>query len=138
MARPKLESLQIDPQAQNELRDTGAEFHVYEDYSTKICLNDLQFEVGKIQDKIIKLQLLERADEKKWFVWMATGYLTSAQQLKTKLFPFFSKPEAIANFEKKFQQYTENRWIEREFFQPKPGKYNLMTEERQNEHLRLA
>ena len=41
MARPKLESLQIDLQAQNELRDTGAEFHVYEDYSTKICLNDL-------------------------------------------------------------------------------------------------
>lgn len=113
LARPKLETLQVD--AQCELIESGVEFHVYEDYSTKLCLQDLQFDAGKIQDRVIKLQLLERADTKKWVIWMATGLVTSTQ-LKTKTFPFFSKPDAIASFEKKFEQYTENRWIEREFF----------------------
>lgn len=100
-------------------------------------MNDLQFEVGKLQDKVIKLQLLERADEKKWFLWIASGLLT-ATQLKTKLFPFFSRPEAIASFEKKFLQYTENRWVDREFFQQKQGKYYILSEERQKELLKLA
>jgi hypothetical protein len=43
--------------------------------------------------------------------------------MRSKIFDFFSKFDAVGNFEKKFMNYTENSWLEREFFQQKPGKY---------------
>lgn len=106
----------MDPQCELLHGDTATALHVYEDYSIKLLLQDVEYSVGKIQDKVIKLQLLERDDEKKWWVWMANGLLSQNRKLATKNFPFFSKVDAIAMFEKKFEQATENRWIEREFF----------------------
>jgi len=62
------------------------------------------------------MQLVEREDEKKWWVWIANGLFSQQQKLKTKIFPFFDKFAAIALFEKNFEQFTENRWVDREFF----------------------
>ena len=42
------------------------------------------------------MQLLEREDEKKWWVWIANGLVSQQQKLKTKIFPFFDKFAAIA------------------------------------------
>ena len=47
------------------------------------------------------MQLLERNDNKKWFLWIADGKLGKVQ-IKTKIFEYFNKVDAIANFEKKF------------------------------------
>jgi Poly(ADP-ribose) polymerase, regulatory domain len=85
----------------------------------------------------VRLQLLERDDEKKWFVWSAVGLLT-AKKVKTQHTSYFSKVGAIAEFEKKFEGYTENRWVEKEFFQAKPGKYQIVSEQREKEKLELA
>jgi len=83
------------------------------------------------------LQLLERDDEKKWFVWSAVGLLT-AKKVKSQHTSYFSKVGAIAEFEKKFEGYTENRWVEKEFFQAKPGKYQIVSEQREKEKLELV
>lgn len=55
------------------------------------------------RDAFIRMQLLERNDKKKWFLWMAEGKV-GRQQIKTKIFEYFNKVDAIANFEKKFLQ----------------------------------
>lgn len=54
------------------------------------------------------------------------------------MFPFFSKYDAVSTFQKKFLSYTDNTWNEREFFQQKPGKYVIMSAEREKERLECA
>jgi len=84
----------------------------------------------------MKLQLLERADRKKWVVWQATGLVN--QKVKQLIQPFFDSGDAIADFEKLFEKHTENQWKEREFFQTKPGKYSIKSEEKEKEKLEIA
>ena len=45
---------------------------VFEDYSVKLTLPDLVYS-SLSQDKFIRMQLLERDDKKKWFLWIAQG-----------------------------------------------------------------
>jgi hypothetical protein len=58
--------------------------------------------------------------------------------MRSKFFDFFSKFDAVGNFEKKFMTYTENSWLEREFFVQKPGKYQILSAERDKERLEFA
>ena len=67
------------------------------------------------RDSYIRMQLLERNDNKKWFFWIAEGKV-GRSNFKTKIFEYFNKVDAIASFEKKFAQWTENMWRERDFF----------------------
>lgn len=64
--------------------------------------------------------------------------LSTSKKVKTHIDTKFSKVEAIALFEKNFEKYTENRWVEKEFFQAKPGKYQIMSDEVEKEKLDLA
>ena len=45
---------------------------VFEDYSVKLILQDLEFS-STSQDKYLRMQLLERNDGKKWFLWVVHG-----------------------------------------------------------------
>ena len=88
---------------------------VFEDYSVKLCLQDLSFSAASSQDKIIKMQLLERTDKKKWFVWVAQGKV-GRDNIQAKVYPYFNKVDAITYFEKYFNMKTDNKWTEKEFF----------------------
>ena len=83
------------------------------------------------------MQLLERNDNKKWFLWIAEGKVGKAQ-IKTKIFEYFNKVDAMTNFEKKFTLWTENTWIERDYFQPKQGKYVIGNAKREEQKLEAA
>ena len=94
--------LNLTPQfkvdSQCELKDVI----VFQDYSCKLSRQDLEL-TATSRDAFIRMQLLERNDKKKWFLWMAEGKV-GRQQIKTKIFEYFNKVDAIANFEKKFLQ----------------------------------
>ena len=83
------------------------------------------------------MQLLERNDAKKWFLWLATGKVGRENQ-KKQVFSYFNKVDACAAFEKKFTANTDNRWIERDFFKPKTGKYVYVSAEKEKEKMQLA
>lgn len=127
----------MDPQCELVQGDAAVVAHVYDDYSIKLILQDVEYSVGKIQDRQIKMQLLERGDCQKWWVWLSTGLITN-KQVKTKQFAFFDKAEAKSMFETKFEFYTDNKWAERLFFISKPGKYLIMSEEKEKERLEIA
>jgi hypothetical protein len=116
------------------LLDTEEGLQVYADYSVTLHLQDLEFTVGKVQDRSIKMQLLERADNKKWFVWSQQGMVTQKKQ-KQFISPFFDLHQAVAHFERKFEEHTENQWTMREFFEQKPGKYALKSAQKDQEKL---
>lgn len=40
--------------------------------------------------------------------------------------PFGSSDPAIKDFTKKFQEKTQNKWVNRDSFSPVPGKYTLI------------
>ena len=48
------------------------EVQVFEDYTVKLILQDLEYS-SISQDKYMKMQLLERNDAKKWFLWLVNG-----------------------------------------------------------------
>ena len=66
------------------------------------------------------MQLLERNDGKKWFVWTKQGKLAQ-ESFSTKVKEYFNKFEAKVDFEGRFQKKTSNKWSERTYFQQKPG-----------------
>ena len=109
---------------------------VFEDYTVKLVLQDLEYS-SKSQDKYVKMQLLERNDGKKWFLWTENGKV-GRDNAKKQVFSYFNRVDAIADFEKKFTYYTENRWTERDFFKPKLGKYVYVSAEKEKEKMQLA
>ena len=109
---------------------------VFGDYSCKLTRQDLDFTANS-RDSFIRMQLLERNDRKKWFLWIAEGKVGKTQ-IKTKIFDHFNKVDAIASFEKKFAQWTENMWAERDYFQPKQGKFVIGNTEREKHKLQAA
>ena len=73
---------------------------MFQDYSCKLTRHDLEL-TATSRDSFVRMQLLERNDKKKWHLWIAEGKV-GKQQIKTKIFDYFNKVDAIANFEKKF------------------------------------
>ena len=56
----------VDPQC--ELSDVK----VFQDYSVKLTLQEVNLTVNS-HDKFLRMQLLERNDLKKWFLWICQG-----------------------------------------------------------------
>lgn len=106
--------LNIAPQFKVDSQCELKEVTVFQDYSCRLTRQDLEL-TATSRDAFIRMQLLERNDKKKWFLWIADGKVGKAQ-IKTKIFEYFNKVDAIANFEKKFAQWTDNTWIERDYF----------------------
>lgn len=102
---------------------------VFEDYSVKLILPEVNFS-AQSHDRVAKMQLLERNDGRKWFLWIAQGKL-GRDKVSTQVQDHFNKNDAIADFEKRFQTRTENRWGDRDAFQEHPGKYILVVAERE-------
>ena len=98
--------------------------------------------------------MLERNDKLKWFVWTAHGKKQEGDNLGatgqpdedeydssnfSKTFDeFFNKADAQARFEKKFFEKTCNKWIDREYFKEKPGKYVLQSKDKKQKILKEA
>ena len=83
------------------------------------------------------MQLLQRNDNKKWTLWVGEGKV-GKNSLKTKIFDYFNKQDAIMNFEKFFQQKTENSWADRDNFKPEHGKFTLVSSEREKQKAQMA
>ena len=83
------------------------------------------------------MQLLERNDGKKWFLWIAQGRI-GRDNISTQIFEHFNKVDAIGDFEKRFFKRTENKWTERDNFKEHTGKFILVIAERELEKLHNA
>lgn len=114
------------------------------DYSCVLTSEDISYnQLSCI--RIVRMQLLERSDRRKWFVWTAKGQsrhdvdeeleeiqknLVASKQKQTKMNghidDFFNISEAEAKFEDKFHHYTGNKWSEKDYFKEKTGKYQLL------------
>ena len=66
-------------------------------------------------NKYYKIQLLERLDKKKWFLWCEWGRV-GAENPAQSVNEYYKRIEAMAAFEKKFYSKTDNKWSEREIF----------------------
>ena len=87
---------------------------VYEDYSCLLNLVDITYS-NLNQNKFYKIQLLERKDKKKWFMWVQLGRV-NAENASEKVNDFYNKFDAIAAFEQRFFERTGNKWTERNSF----------------------
>jgi len=56
--------IKVDPQCE------VADVKVFQDYSVKLTLPEVNFS-AQSHDRVLKMQLLERKDGKKWFLWIA-------------------------------------------------------------------
>jgi poly [ADP-ribose] polymerase len=82
-------------------------------------------------NKFYKIQLLERLDSKKWFVWTKWGRVGADGS--EAMNEFYKRVEAQAYFEKKFKTKTDNEWAHRELFKKMPGKYHMINKEEEKE-----
>jgi hypothetical protein len=80
------------------------------------------------------MHLLERDDGKKWYVWLKQGRLAS-DNFSTSVKEYFSKHDAMVEFEQYFSKKTGNKWSERAQFQQKPGLYIMIRRESEREQV---
>ena len=73
---------------------------VLEDYSCQLQHNDISYNDDQ-QTRFYTMQLLERNDGKKWFVWTKHGKLAQ-ENFNTKVKEFFNKFDAMVEFESRF------------------------------------
>lgn len=107
---------------------------VYKDYSCLLHLSDVDYNsLGS--NKFYKMQMLERKDGKKWYVWSQFGRINAVNP-KTREQEFYGRYDAIAYFEKHFYEKTNNKWTTKEFFQQKPGKWSLVKKDQEKEIVR--
>ena len=102
-----------------------------EDYSCLLQLDDISYNDDQ-QTKYIVMQLLERNDGKKWFVWSKQGKLGN-EHFQQRNKDFFNKYEAMLEFETVFLAKTQNKWSERAYFKQKPGLYMLIRKDNEKE-----
>jgi len=84
------------------------------DYSVSLTLADVDFG-DATQGKFYKMQVLERKDGLKWFVWFQYGK-RSQENPTVKVSEFFARAEAMALFERRFEEKTKNKWTMKELF----------------------
>ena len=95
------------------------------------------------------MQLLERKDKQKWFVWTAQGKLQESDMniddneldtsdFQTNIYDFYNRTDAQANFEKRFFDKSANKWVEKDFFKQKPGKFVLLNKEEKKKMMKEA
>jgi len=111
---------------------------VFADFSCTLKMYDLDFTSTALpQDVTMKMQLLERNDGKKWFLWYAISR-PGRSKINSKFYTFYNTADAIKAFENKFKKETDNQWASRDFFKAKASKYVLVTAEREKEQLNQA
>lgn len=131
-----------------ELQDV----HVVGDYSCVLTSEDISYDqLSSI--RIIRMQLLERSDRRKWTFWMARGQsrhevdedadeagadTTKLSMANQHVDDYFNRAEAEAKFEEKFLQYTGNKWSQKDYFKEKPGKYKLLDKFKKKQMLKNA
>lgn len=119
---------------------------VMHDFSAVLVLEDISYnQISQV--KVFKMQLFERNDKQKWYVWVAQGMIPEsefskqneddidASELNTKFEEFYDRINAQAQFEKLFFQKTANKWTEKDFFKGKPGKFNLLNKDKNKQVL---
>ena len=87
-------------------------------------LDDISYNEDQ-QTKYFAMQLLERTDGNKWFVWTKFGKLGQTN-FNTNVKDFFNKYDAMVEFESLFAKKTANKWSDRNYFQQKPGMFIFM------------
>lgn len=93
-------------------------YTVHEEYS--VTLN--QTNIGKNNNKFYIVQLLEGFSQ--YHVWTRWGRV--GEPGKNNMDSFSALGVGIAGFEKKFKDKTGNKWINKDSFEPKAGKYALV------------
>lgn len=78
-------------------------------------LDDISYNEDQ-QTKYFAMQLLERTDGNKWFVWTKFGKLGQTN-FNTNVKDFFNKYDAMVEFESLFAKKTANKWSDRNYFQ---------------------
>lgn len=142
----KREEVQLDRYC--ELQDV----HVVGDFSCVLTSEDISYnQLNCI--RIVRMQLLERNDRRKWTFWMAKGQsrhevdedmdefnaLTAKVSMANQhIDDFFNRAEAEAKFEEKFHYFTGNKWSQKDYFKEKPGKYKLLDKHKKKEILKSA
>ncbi len=68
--------------------------------------------------------------------------LVEADAKQTKMtvhiYDHFNMANAKADFEKRFQEKTGNKWSERDFFKEKPGKFKLLDKVKKKQQIKEA
>ena len=104
---------------------------IFEDYSCLLQQEDISYNEDK-HTRYLVIQLLERADGKKWQLWTKQGKLAS-DNFHTAVKDYFDKYLAILEFEQLFLKKTSNKWTDRHIFQQKAGMYMLIRKESEKE-----
>ncbi|XP_048756021.2 protein mono-ADP-ribosyltransferase PARP3-like [Ostrea edulis] len=96
-------------------------YEVFEDYD---CLLN-QTDIGHNNNKYYIIQILKKIGALSFYTWNRWGRVgePGANAMKG---PFGSAEPAIKDFTKKFQEKTQNKWVNRDSFSPVPGKYTLI------------
>lgn len=89
---------------------------VLDDYSITLKLTDISYGAVLSNDKFYKMQLLERKNKKQWFLWFQQGRIGQTNPPSNEK-EFLNKHDAMGQFEKRFNEKTGNKWIDREYFQ---------------------
>ena len=126
----KMNKFKVDPACQ-----IGS-VHVFEDYSCKLVLKDIEFS-AVTQDKFLRMQLLQRKGAEKWFLWYGVQR-AGRENITTRIYNFLNYQDAEREFQAKFKKETGNDWKNRDYFKPKLSKYVLVNAEREKEQLRNA
>ena len=119
-----------------------------QDYNCLLTLEDISYNQLS-QIKVFKMQLLERKDKQKWFVWTAQNKVQESDmniddkeldtsEFQTNIYEFYNRTDAQANFEKRFFDKTANKWVEKDFFKEKPGKFVLLNKEEKKKIMQEA
>ena len=100
-------------------------FEVFGDLDA--TLNQSNIMGGNNNNKFYKIQGLKKIKSETYYVWMRWGRVGESYATQTKLEgPFRKSERAIGVFEKKFKAKTGNDWNQRESFQQKTGKYDMV------------
>lgn len=122
---------------------------VLHDYSCVLVMEDISYNQLS-QIKVVKMQLLERRDFKKWYVWIAQGILSESElnqtmedeidtsSLNCKHEEFYDRVEAQAHFEKVFFKRTANKWTEKDYLKQKPGMFKILNKEQNRKLIKEA
>ncbi|XP_048755792.1 protein mono-ADP-ribosyltransferase PARP3-like isoform X1 [Ostrea edulis] len=97
----------------------SSSYEVFEDYD---CMLN-QTNIGHNNNKYYVIQVLKKgASFYAWNRWGRVGE-SGANAMKG---PFGSSDPAIKDFTKKFQDKTRNKWVNKDSFNPIPGKYTMI------------
>jgi poly [ADP-ribose] polymerase len=118
--RPGSDILKVDPEYKRggEILVTHDNQYGYTPYHVMLNVTDLSTGVNKFY----RMQIIKQSSRCTFFIhWGRTGTDIGDR----KEYPGLSEDTAITRFEEKFKDCTGVDWSERQWFDKRPGKYNL-------------